>query len=320
MDASNPMRAAEPVRAPTIVIDNFMPQDLAKAMRADIEAHFSNPAAHRPETHQVWNYWFVPDLYTYLRTQPEKIIQRARVEQFATALQRWSINVLGLGGVTWPYLSLYVNGCGQGLHNDSRNGRFGFVYSLTPIERRTLGGETIVIREGDPFRRNLRSAKAGTGLYDLIEPRFNRLVLFDDRLVHGVQRVSGSMDPMDGRCVMHGHIQETGPIVTGALSKEAVCGGIRAALERFAAGRTATIQHYHGPAALRFMVSPEGRVTQVRILLDRVFHERDDDSGWEPIRASLVEALGNAIFPAAPGETVVTLPMTFGGPMRVPES
>jgi hypothetical protein len=318
MDTSQGTGAAEPLTAPTLVIDDFMPLEFANAMRAEVEAHFANPAQHRAEVHQVWNYWFVPGLYTYLKTQPEKVIQRDKIEQFLIALQRWSIDRLGLAGVTWPFLSLYVNGCSQGLHNDSKNGRLGFVYSLTPIERRTMGGETIVLREGDLFRRNLRSANAGTGLYDLIEPRFNRLVLFDDRMVHGVSRVSGSMDPMDARCVLHGHIEETGPIIVGALPKEAIRQGISGALERFATGRTAVIPHYHGPFALRFTISPEGKVGQIRILLDRVFHEQDGHGGWDPIRASLVECLLAATFPAAPGETAVTLPMAFGGPVRGP--
>lgn len=318
MDQAVSTNVPEPLTAASLVVDDFMPLDFARSMRADIEAHFGNPMKHHADIHQVWNYWYVPGLYTYLKTQPEKVIPHDKVERFLQALQRWSIDTLGLAGVTWPFLSLYVNGCSQGLHNDSTNGRFGFVYSLTPVERRTQGGETIVLREGDLFRRNLRSANAGTGLYDLIEPRFNRLVLFDDRMVHGVSRVSGSMDPIDARCVMHGHIEETGPIVTGALSKEATRSGIRGALERFATGRTAVIPHFHGPIALRFTISPAGRVVQIRVLLDRVFHELDGHGGWEPIRAGLIECLQAGVFPAASGETIVTLPMTFGGPVRRP--
>jgi len=50
--------------APAAVFDDFLPKDLAEAMRADIDAHFAKPEAHRPDTHQVWNYWFVPESYT----------------------------------------------------------------------------------------------------------------------------------------------------------------------------------------------------------------------------------------------------------------
>lgn len=306
----------EALTAPVIVIDDFMPAEVAAAMRADIEAHFSDPAHHRPESHQVWNYWYVPGLYAYLKTQPEKIIRRALVEQFIAALRNWSSAAAGLTTVTWPFLSLYVDGCNQGLHNDSKNGRFAYVYSLTPIERRTNGGETIVLHEGDPFRRNLRRANAGEGLYDLIEPRFNRLVVFDDRLVHGVQRVSGSMDPIEARCVMHGHIEEAGPVIAGPLSRKSVAEGIRGTLGRFVADRLGLIHSYHGLLVLRFCVTPLGDVADARITVDRVFHEREYGSEWPEIRSKLLEAFRAAAFPPAPAETIVTVPLTFGGPVR----
>ena len=42
--------------APLIVIDGFLPVELALQMRRDIDEHFANPHLHRAETHQVWNY------------------------------------------------------------------------------------------------------------------------------------------------------------------------------------------------------------------------------------------------------------------------
>ena len=306
----------EPLLAPFVVVDDFLPADLAQDMRSDLDRHFGNPSGHRSDTHQIWNYWFVPGLYTYLRTQPEKIIEAGRIQQFSRVLRDWSVEVLGLGGITRPYLSLYVGGCRQGLHNDSRNGRFAFVYSLTRIERRTVGGETVILREGDAFRRNLRTANAGTGLCHSIEPRFNRLVVFDDRLVHGVECVSGSMDPADGRCVLHGHIDESGPIVTGDLPVEALRDAIRVAIDPFVAEWSAAIHLYHGPIVFRFTISPQGRVTGARVVLDRVIHEDDGAPDWEQLKVALVEALGSAVFPRARGETNVTLPLTFGGPLK----
>src|SRR5215469_11514086 len=119
---------------PLIVVDGFLPAEAALQMRRLIDEHFANPQAHRAETHQVWNYWFIPELYTYLRTMPEKVIERERVDGFMRALTQWSLDTLGMTSITWPYLSLYVAGCRQGLHNDSTNGRFAFVYSLTRNE------------------------------------------------------------------------------------------------------------------------------------------------------------------------------------------
>jgi hypothetical protein len=42
--------------APLAIVDDFLPRELAMAMREDIDAHFAEPGAHRAETHQVWNY------------------------------------------------------------------------------------------------------------------------------------------------------------------------------------------------------------------------------------------------------------------------
>src|SRR5436305_2727424 len=205
-----------------VVIDDFLPEKQGLSMREDIDAHFSNPERHQSSTHQVWNYWHVPGSYTYLRTTPEKVIARDKVEGFVEAMRSWAARNLGLAGVTWPYLSLYVPGCAQGLHNDSTNGRLGYVYSLTRNDRQTIGGETVLVQDRDLFRTSLDRAQAGTDLFDLVAPRFNRLTLFDDRIPHAVQRLDGSMDPLEGRFVLHGHISEAGVVAQGALAAEAI--------------------------------------------------------------------------------------------------
>ncbi|HKM68882.1 MAG TPA: 2OG-Fe(II) oxygenase [Stellaceae bacterium] len=310
-----------PLGAPVVVIDEFLPRELAIQMREDIDGHFADPGAHRADTHQVWNYWFVPELYAYLRTTPEKIIRRDRVDGFINALQAWSILTLGMGDVTWPYLSLYVDGCRQGLHNDAANGRFAFVYSLTRDQRRTTGGETLVFREGDLFRGNLRNAPlgarppaaaAGRGFYEVIEPSFNRLVVFDDRLPHAVERVEGSMDPVEGRFVLHGHLSETGTMSTGALSVAVVEEALVGLLRDFAARYSARLALYQGPLALRFTIGAGGSVETCEILVDRVIHDDPRHIEWEPLRADLVNRIKTLKFPPAAGETAVTKPLVFG--------
>ena len=308
---TNPL---EPQTDAVIVVDDFLPRELAAAMRADIDAHFAAPYKHRPEIHQVWNYWYVPQTYTYFRTQPEKVIRRASVERFMERLHAWSGETLGLARLSWPYLSFYIHGCRQGLHNDTRNGRFAFVYSLTRDDRRSTGGETIVLRRGDHFQRSLRKAGAGTDFYDLIEPRFNRLTVFDDRMVHGVQIVEGALDPADGRFVVHGHIAETAPIVTGALPPDQALQHLASALERFNRDHADQARLYDGPLVLRFDITPEGRIRNPRVVLDRVFPLAQGDTGWRAIRDRLFELLGTVVFPMAAGDTTVTLPMRFSGP------
>jgi len=309
---TTPLAAAGAADAPVIVVDGFLPGPLAMAMRHAIDAHFARPETHRAETHQVWNYWFVPELYTYLRTDPVRVFGHAYATAFHEALRQWSTARLGMAEVTWPYLSLYVAGCRQGWHNDSRNGRFAFVYSLTRNERRTAGGETLVLHEDDPFRANLTTATAGRGLHDVIEPRFNRLVVFDDRLPHAVERVEGSMDPVEGRFVLHGHVSEKSAIVVGTLSAAAVAAPLNEALSAFGAEFAAAIALYHGPLSLRLTVGAAGRVEACEVLVDRVIHPDPRHVDWPVVRGHLLARLRALVFPASTGRSVLTQPVLFG--------
>ena len=306
--------AEEPVTAfttPFLILDDFLPGEEALAMRRQIDAHFADPQDHTAARHQVWNYWHVPGLYTYLRTAPEKVIERALVERLVQALTVWAGYMLGLGHVTWPFLSLYVDGCEQKLHNDSTNGRFGFVYSLTRDIRKTTGGETILLKEGDLFRMNMGRARAGLGLQDMIEPKFNRLVLFDDRMPHGVHRVEGSMNPVEGRFVLHGHISENGPTADGPLDPGVIAQIIHASLGPILSeiGRTSVV--HHGPLVLRLVIGPEGTVRQIDKLVDRI--ARSDGASVEELIERLVRIVARLRFPVASKATEATVPLLFGG-------
>ena len=308
-----PLRAAvpPPLREPFTVVDSFLPEADAEAMRAAFDAHFGNPARHRPETHQVWNYWYVPGLYTYLRTSPEKIMPRPLIASFQERLTRWAKERLGLGHVTWSYLSLYVDGCQQGIHNDATNGRFGFVYSLTRNDRHSRGGETMVFKEGDQFRAGMTKAEAGQGLYDLIAPDFNRLVIFDDRMPHGVQRIEGAMDPLDGRVVLHGHISESDAIIEGPVSRDALGAALGPAIEGAIDAHAAEEDSHHGPLVVRIEIGADGGIAALHVLVDRV--ARRDGGDARPLVDALLANIAALRLPPAPGDSLVTLPILVGG-------
>jgi Rps23 Pro-64 3,4-dihydroxylase Tpa1-like proline 4-hydroxylase len=301
---------------PIIIVDDFLPEPLAMAMRRDIDAHFAHPEAHRGETHQVWNYWFIPELYAYLRTDAGRVIQGSHVAAFHAALRDWAMRTLGMAEVTWPYLSLYIPGCRQGWHNDAKNGRFGFVYSLTKNARQTIGGETLVLHENDPFRTNLTTANAGRGFYEPVEPRFNRLVIFDDRLPHAVERVDGSMDPVEGRFVLHGHLSEGTAFVVGPLPAAAVGALVNETLQQFAAECSAAAALYHGPLSLRLTIAASGAVAACDILTDRVLHPDPGHVDWGAVRSILMARLKALKFPATDGRTVLIQSVLFGSPMH----
>jgi len=301
------------ITTPYFVVDNFLPAELAWAMRRDIESHFAEPYRHEAETHQIWNYWFVPGLYTYLRTTPEKIFQQNRMPRFFEALRGWSETNLGLRTISWPYLSLYLAGCRQNLHNDSVNGRIAYVYSLTSDARRTEGGQTLVFNDADPFRGNLRAPAAGSSFYTAIEPSFNRLVLFDDRMPHAVEQLIGSMDPLDGRFVMHGHISESPPLVEGALVSEVALPLVGEVVnEVFTAGPD-FMSLYHGPLSLRIDVASTGTVADVHALLNRVVAIRQGEESFDFVLDLLLEKIRKIIFPQATEGTKIILPIMMGG-------
>lgn len=289
-----------------VVIDEFLPEDDSLKMRADIDAHFADAQNHKPETHYVWNYWHVPGTYTYLKTVPERVIAREKVEEFVEALRTWAAINLGFGHVTWPFLSMYVPGCSQGVHNDSVNGRLGYVFSLTRNLRKTIGGETIVFQDCDLFRSNLDRPAAGSAIFDLVEPRFNRLTLFDDRVPHAVQRVDGSMDPLEGRFVLHGHISESGIVAQGALHPDAIREQVIVALQDLRGGAA---KGAHGPLVYCIEIGKDGTVQRIRPLLDRLVSPTNED--LEPVRIAISDRISGLRFQSAPGPTRSNIPLIF---------
>jgi hypothetical protein len=300
------------IQARYLVVDDFMPGDVALAMRKAIEDHFGHPHRHSQNTHMIWNYWHVAGLYTYFRTLPEKLLGSRLTESFQSRLSGWSADTLGLLPGNSSYLSLYVHGCRQGQHNDSANGRFGFVYSLTRDLRKTSGGETLIWREEDYWQTRMARPCAGEDFFEAIEPRFNRLLVFDDRVPHAVQLVEGNMDPLEGRMVIHGHIREAGPIVCGPLQQEAVREIGNQLVAQFARELGDALRIYHGPAAVRFTVRTDGAVADARVILDRVRRLRGEGPKSQEMLAGLVRRVSALRFPEGTQETTITIPFAFG--------
>lgn len=302
--------------APFLIVDDFLSPSVALALRADFDRHFSEPDMHQPEAHQIWNYWFVPNSYIYLRTTPAKILSSINLDAFVESLRRFASESLGLDKIGLPYLSLYVAGCSQNLHNDATNGRFAYVYSLTREPRATIGGKTILLREGDPFLNRMKMPSAGVDFYDTIEPTFNRLILFDDRLVHGVERVDGSMDPLHGRVVLHGHINEGGPWSKGGLTISELKVGIIDVVSQFLDENAASIRLCHGLLMIRFEILPNGKVSKCMKILDRVIYDHNRFSDRSSLQARIMDLIKMKIFPKCSENTVVTLPLSFEGKQR----
>ncbi len=291
------------------ILDGFFAD--AEPMRAQVDRHFSEPMSHGPQ-HQVWNYWYVPETYTYLRTVPEKVIEPALVQAFVARLSALAFERYGLGRVFWPYLSVYVAGCVQGLHNDSGGGRLGYVYSLTRwTERSFSGGETLLFRDQPYFGSAAMTRPAATqSFYDLVPPVFNRLLVFDDRVPHAVPRIEGGMDPRAGRIVLHGHFAEAGIHVEGALKPEQVQGPLTEGFQALAGLMAHAEKVAHGLVSLRLVVIPDGTVAGVQPLLDRLLPT--GPTAIAGLGQLFAEGLGRIRFPPAEDGSRITVPIKVG--------
>jgi hypothetical protein len=262
----------------------------------------------------VWNYWYVPDSYTYLRTNPGKVIPEPLIAQFMERLNSWGRATLGLSTPYNPWLSLYVDGCGQTIHNDSLNGQMGYVFSITRWEGRTFqGGETLLFRPENYWEtERIKTSGAGTSFYEKVPSRFNQLLVFDDRVIHGVQPIYGTMDPLAGRVVMHGHLEAKGWILSGPLPEDAARNALAGALERVRALAHEHARLFHGFQTLRLTIQPDGRVSSVQPLVDRLLPLSPDKSRLEPYRQQVVQLLSAPRFPPAHAPTELTLPVLVG--------
>jgi hypothetical protein len=172
--------------SPYVVVENFLRPDIARALREDTKLYFANSSA--TGAAEIWGYRRVPHGHVCLHTISDKVISRFKVEMFVGALRNWATQNLGFGAITHPSLSVSSGGSGEALHGEPRNGRFGYVYFLTKPQEGSQGGNILVTSEID----NSRHA---------IEARFNRLLVFDDRIARTMEYGDGSLDPLAGLSV-----------------------------------------------------------------------------------------------------------------------
>jgi hypothetical protein len=295
-----------------VIHPDFFPE--AEALRAAFEEHFARPEQHRSETHHVWNYWYVPEQYTYLRTTPERLFPAELIRRFSSHLERFARETYGFTKVYHPYVSLYVAGCRQGLHNDAKNGRLGYVYSITRWDERNFqGGETVIMSEREYFNsERMLEAQAGTSLHALVPGVFNQMLVFDDRLPHAVQRIEGTMEPTRGRVVLHGHFVEGPPHVEGHLAPAQVDQTLQQIRDDLAAVIGEAGRGLAGAVNLRLNIGPDGAVQSVTKLFDRLMQFGRDAANPDEATAAVEDFFRALQFPAAQGESRLTLSAPFG--------
>ncbi len=206
-----------------LIVDRFAPE--AAKLRSTFDARFANPRGTGADRF-VWDYWHVPGQYTALRTPAWTYFPRAIYRPFHERLVQWGRETLGCHDISPPWLSLYVEGCRQELHGDLPHGPWAFVFSLTNWRTRTFrGGETLLVREEVlDFWHDFASIRGveERELIRTVEPKLNRLTVFDPRIPHGVRTVTGTHDPREGRLVIHGWFVQPRPFIRGPLSTSAL--------------------------------------------------------------------------------------------------
>lgn len=293
------------------MIDRFAPE--AKALRAHFDERFENPRETRDDRF-VWDLWHVPGQYTALRTPAYLYFPKKAYDAFHQRLVWWGRRVLGCHDVSPPWMSCYVNGCEQRLHGDLPHGQWAFVYSLTPWERRSFrGGETLLLRDDVlDFWSSFQSVRAQEEpeIVEAIEPRFNRLTVFDPRLPHGVRRVDGSMDPREGRLVIHGWFVQPRPFVEGPLKTSELADGIGLVTDAIAPTLEAGLS-IAGLLSIGFEVTASGAVRRVRLLSDTTRVVASEEPHRKSLIRLITRTVGQLRFPGRKTGSTVTLPLVF---------
>lgn len=293
---------------------NIRPQfsSEAKALRGFFEKQFASPRALHSKRF-VWDKWFVRDQYSLLRTPASAYFPSKIYSKFESELVEFGQNVLGCAELTPPWLSVYTDGDSQNWHADNPHGPWAYVFSLTPWKTRKFsGGETLVMKNSvlDYWRpENLRCGLEFDDLIEKIPAEFNQLLVFDPRLPHAVERVSGVRDPLEGRLVIHGWFTKPCPFVEGSLSKQSNFEWLDEVLFKITeplAGEVPVI----GCASFRVKVLASGRVSQVKNLADSL-HSLDANFPAKNVLHKISSMLKRARFPSARGGSEMTIPFIF---------
>ena len=215
-------------------------------------------------------------------------------------------------------MSCYVEGCHQDWHADLPHGPWAFVYSLTPWStRRFEGGETLLLQEeildywGDPAggRSKVSGGVERAEVIREVEPKMDRLTVFDPRIPHSVREVRGVRDPRQGRLVIHGWFVQPRPFVEGPLpvrSLSQALGELEPVIGQALSG--AVVQ---GVLTLRLQVVPSGDVTKFQWLADRLKASGADREAIPGLRRQSEKFFKIWKFAKARGQSLVTIPLVF---------
>jgi hypothetical protein len=257
------------------VVDRFFAD--AALLRKELDRILGDKGAPDDPRRFVWEYWHVPGQFSQQRAPARSVFSRSLLDRFEKRLLDWSARNLGLsafGGPPW--VSCLVDGQFQALHRDSPNGLFAFTFGLSKPDRpRFRGGQTMLARPEllEYWRRGGdREDTADTPLFDEVEPRFNRLLVFDARVPHGVRAIEGPRLAREGRVAIQGWLVPRGCVVFGEGSAEEAA---REAARLLGGARLRELRGVSGLVTFRVDFSRAGAVKRVEAIVDLLVRTAD---------------------------------------------
>jgi len=188
-----------------VLVQDGFNTPLLTDMRKHFEHRFENPLETTSDRF-VWDYWHVPGQYSLMRTPADAFFPQDIYDNLEEAILSFG-KTLGFKSCSPIWLSYYVAGHRQEFHTDSNHGPLAFVLSLSPKDRKFTGGETLVLK--DDILNFWHSHQGGPiemkSIFEIVDPCFDRMVVFDPRIPHGMSIDSSISDQPIVDLLIHLH-------------------------------------------------------------------------------------------------------------------
>jgi hypothetical protein len=87
---------------------------------------------------------------------------------------------------------------------------------------------------------------------------------------HRVRLVEGVMDPAEGRIVIHGHLYEASPFLSGTLARDSAEPVIKTIAAEYSIELGDALILFHGLCVTKFTIDSSGCVTKPHFIVKRV--------------------------------------------------
>lgn len=291
-----------------IVVDDFLPASLAERLRAVYDERMVLDQLRPQQQRAEWGALEGPPDFRLFRTPASTFFPSVLYRELEQTLAAYGME-LGCCGVSPILVSYYIEGCNHGWFCPAPKGPLAFVLSLTRWQERGFKGGELVMLQPNVWE---------TDETTVMEPRFNRIILFDGRISYAVRQVEGTQDPLDARISLIGWLRQPELCLKGSLTK-AEAAPVVAACQAAIHSALGDPAPAAGTVTVRLEVCGRtGAVTDIKWLLNtlRVADQLGSAPPWlvlERQLGTIAEHCCAARFPPSGdgGDTQVTLPLVF---------